>query len=99
MTYLTDIQIAQNLISKGDVVLRWYDTRWAEKIVRLVDVADGMLNPLGQIFGNYQEGLKQLRLTEAEAAECGFVSRLDVGAECINDLWNHHVLNSRRVLQ
>jgi hypothetical protein len=97
MTCLTDLRIAQNLISKGDVVLRWYDTRWAEKIVRTVDVADGLLNPLGQIFGYYGEGLRQLRLTEGEAAECGFASRLDVATECINDLWNQHVLNSRRL--
>ena len=63
MTYLTDRQVAQNLICKGDIVLRWHDTLWAEKIVRPVDVADGALSPLGQIFGNYDEGLKVLSLT------------------------------------
>ena len=58
MTYLTDRQVAQNLISKGDIVLGWYDTSWAERIVRPVDVADEALSPLGQIFGNYDEGLR-----------------------------------------
>jgi hypothetical protein len=93
MTYLTDRQVAQNLISKGDIVLRWYDTRWAEKIVRPVDVADGALSPLGQIFDHYDEGLRVLSLTESEAAECGFVSRPGVQTSHVNDLWNQLVLS------
>jgi hypothetical protein len=93
MTYLTDRQVAQNLISKGDVALCWYDTRWTEKIVRPVDVADGALSPLGQIFGNYNEGLRVLSLTESEAAECGFVGRPGLQTSHVNNLWNQLVLS------
>jgi hypothetical protein len=93
MTHLTDRQVAQNLICKGDIVLRWHDTLWAEKIVRPVDVADGALSPLGQIFGNYDEGLRVLSLTESEAAEYGFVSRPGVQTSSVNDLWNQLVLS------
>jgi hypothetical protein len=46
MTYLTDRQVAQNCITKGAVTLRWYDTRWAERIARPVDVTDKALGPL-----------------------------------------------------
>ena len=96
MTYLTDRQVAQNLICKGDIVLRWHDTLWAEKIVRPVDVADGALSPLGQIFGNYDEGLRVLSLTEAEAADHGFVGRPGGQTSSVNDLWNQLVLSLSR---
>ena len=99
MTYLTDRQIAQNFISKGDVALRRYDAHWPEKIASTVDVADKALNPLAQVFGNYEEGLRFLNLKESEAAEYGFASRSDVQPSHVNDLWNKLVLTQRQDTQ
>lgn len=99
MTYLTDRQVAQNFISKGDVALRRYDTSWPEKIARPVDVADKALNPLAQIFGNYDEGLRFFNLRESEAAEYGFASRSDVQTSHVNNLWNQLVLTQRQDTQ
>lgn len=88
MTCLTDRQVAQNLVSKGDVALRWYDTRWASRIVKPVDVADPALSPLGQIFGDCDEGLKALSLTPSQAAEHGFIGRPGGETAHVNELWN-----------
>lgn len=96
MTYLTDQQVAQNCIAKGDIILRWYDRGWAEKIARPVDVMDRALGPLGQIFGSYDEGLRILNLSESGAADCGFAGQPGVGATQINDAWNQLVLIASR---
>ena len=95
MAYLTDRQFAQNLISRADIALRWCDPRWVEKIVRPVDVADGVLSPLGQIFGTYDAGLVSLGLTASQAAECGFASQPGVQTSHVNDAWNQLVLSYR----
>jgi hypothetical protein len=93
MTCLTDRQVAQNFVSKGAVTLRWYDPRWAEKIIRPIDVADAALSPLAQIFGNCDTGLRALGLTEAEAAERGLLGRPGGQTEHVNDLWNRLIVN------
>ena len=92
MTYLTDRQVAQNLVSKGDVALRRHDPLWSVKIVRPINVADSELNPLGQVFGSYKEGLQTLGLTESDAAECGLSDRPDTLASHVNAAWNDRVV-------
>jgi hypothetical protein len=96
MTCLTDRQVALNLVSKGEVALRWHDTRWASKIVKPVDVADRALSPLGQIFGSWDDGLKALSLTESEAAEHGLIGRPGGQTAQVNELWNALVLSRSR---
>lgn len=93
MTYMTSQQVAHNLVSKGEVALRWYDIRWAERILRPIDVADRALGPLGQIFGSYDDGLTCLGLSKSQAAEYGFVSRPDVQTSHVNDVWGHIILS------
>jgi len=95
MPYLTDRQLAKHLISKGEIALRWHDARWAEKIAKPVDVASEALGPLGQIFGTRDAGLRSLGLTQAEAADCGFVSQPGVSTRHINDIWNKLVLTPK----
>jgi hypothetical protein len=91
MAHFTDRQVARNLISWGDIVLRRHDSRWVDKISRPIDVSNRRLCPLGQIFGTRDAGLELLGLTEAEAAECGFVSRQGVQTSHLNDVWNEFV--------
>jgi hypothetical protein len=93
MTCLTDRQVALNLVSKGEVALRWYDARWASRISRPVDVADRALSPVGQIFGSWDEGLRALSLTESEAAEHGLVGLPGGQTAQVNELWNALVLS------
>jgi hypothetical protein len=97
MTCLTDRQVALNLVSRGAVTLRWHDPRWAERIIRPIDVADHSLDPLSQIFGNRDDGLRALGLTEAEAAECGLLGRPGGQTMHLNDLWNQLVLSRDQV--
>jgi hypothetical protein len=99
MTYLTDRQVAQNLVSKGDVALRQHDPLWAVKITRPIDVADGALNPLGQVFGSYKEGLRTLGLTEPDATECGLSDLPDTLSSHVNAVWNDRVvINAQRLV-
>ena len=60
-----------------------------------VDVASEALGPLGQIFGTRDAGLRSLGLTQAEAADCGFVSQPGVSTRHINDIWNKLVLTPK----
>jgi hypothetical protein len=91
MTYLTDRQVSQNFVSKGDLWLRAHDPVWASKIVEPIDIASPTRNPLSQIFGSYTRGLSVLNLTAAEAAECGFAPLIGLQSAHTNAIWNELV--------
>src|SRR6185436_7038030 len=93
MTFLTDRQFAQNLVARGDVALQMHDAHWTDKVTKPVDVANEALNPLGQIFGNPDQGLRILGLTVSQAGECGFMPCATTQTSDLNDLWNAHVLS------
>ena len=60
-------------VQRGELFLDEHVPGWRERVdIRTLDLANGFQCVLGQVFGEYDDGLQLLGLTQKDAERLGF---------------------------
>lgn len=81
------LEAAQARARRGAALLDDRDPGWAARIdARTLALEDGRACVLGQLWGEYQQGLGRSRVLDLSSAPGRFVSPVDLGFQAISDL-------------
>ena len=69
-----------------------------EKLERITQNQSDALNVLRGSIANYQVGVHEARIAELEAALKPFVPDTDMSEEEYTSVWNHHLIQARKIL-